>query len=70
MRNRSALMSVKRGANHLNVSAFSLYRKLKTGELPGYRFGRRVLLDLDEVLSAMRQAASKTSHLGENMKFH
>ena len=48
------LISVKEGAQRLNVSAIGLYRKLQSGALPVYRFGRKVLIDLDEVRSAMR----------------
>ncbi|HLZ32652.1 MAG TPA: helix-turn-helix domain-containing protein [Nitrospira sp.] len=48
------LVPVKDAATVLNVSPFALYRKLRAGEIPGYRFGRKVLLDLREVRDAMR----------------
>jgi excisionase family DNA binding protein len=48
------LLSVKRAAAILNVSAHCLYRKIKSGEIPGYKFGRKVLVDLQEIKDAMR----------------
>ena len=39
--------------NH-NISREAFYRKLKSGELPSYRFGRKILVDVDEILTAMR----------------
>lgn len=51
---QTRLQPVKEAAKLLNVSSFGLYRKLQSGELPGYKFGRKVLVDLDEVRQAMR----------------
>lgn len=48
------LVPVKEAATTLNVSPYALYRKIRAGEIPGYRFGRKVLLDLREVREAMR----------------
>jgi excisionase family DNA binding protein len=48
------LRSVKEGAAELNVSTFALYRRIKNGDIPAYRFGRKVLIDLQEVKEAMR----------------
>ena len=56
----SALQSVKEGAAELNVSTFALYRRIKSGEIPAYRFGRKVLLDLREVREAIRVKPDKT----------
>ena len=39
--------------NH-KISREAFYRKLKTGELPSYRFGRKILVDVNEILAAMR----------------
>lgn len=50
----SALRSVKEGAAELNVSTFALYRQIKSGKIPAYRFGRKVLIDLQEVKESMR----------------
>lgn len=50
----SALRSVKEGAVELNVSTFALYRRIKSGDIPAYRFGRKVLIDLQEVKEAIR----------------
>jgi len=41
------------------ISREAFYRKLKTGELPSYRFGRKVLVDVGEILAAMRQGKGK-----------
>lgn len=48
------LVPVKEASAILNVSPYALYRKVRTGHIPGYRFGRKVLLDLREVREAMR----------------
>ena len=36
------------------VSREAFYRKLKKGEIPCWRFGKKILVDVDEVLAAMR----------------
>ena len=51
--------TVKTAAKLLNVSAFGLYRKLQSGELPGYKFGRKGLIDLAEVRAAMKNVRAK-----------
>ncbi len=38
----------------LPINRETFYRKLKAGEYPYFRFGRRILVDIDEVLLAMR----------------
>lgn len=48
------LKTVKQGAKILNVSTFSLYKKIKNGQIPAFKFGRKVLVDIDAVLAAMR----------------
>jgi excisionase family DNA binding protein len=52
----SKLKTVREAAHVLNVSESALYRKIQTDEIPAYRFGRKVLVDLREVLAAMRRA--------------
>jgi excisionase family DNA binding protein len=53
------LLSVKEAARVLHVSPFSLYRKLQSQELPGgLKFGRKVLVDINTVLAAMRRSAT------------
>lgn len=37
------------------ISREGLYRKLKSGELPSYRFGQKILVDPAEILAAMKQ---------------
>ncbi len=49
------LKTVKEAAYQLNVSESALYRKIQNDEIPAYRFGRKVLVDLREVLAAMRR---------------
>lgn len=49
------LKTVKEAASLLNVSESALYRKIQLDEIPAYRFGRKVLVDLREVLAAMRR---------------
>ena len=53
----SKLKTVKEAAHLLNVSESALYRKIQTDEIPAFRFGRKVLVDLREVLAAMRRDA-------------
>ncbi|MDR4495117.1 MAG: helix-turn-helix domain-containing protein [Nitrospirales bacterium] len=36
------------------VSREAFYRKLKKGELPCWRFGKRILVDVNQILEAMR----------------
>lgn len=52
--------TVKQAAELLNVSTSGLYRKLRTGEVPGaLKFGRKVLVDLDELIAGLRNPASR-----------
>ena len=47
-------VSVKEALGILPVSREALYKKLKSGELPCFKFGRKIFVDVDEVLAAMR----------------
>ena len=51
------LRTVREAAALLNVSISALYKKVQADEIPAYRFGRKVLVDLREVLAAMRRDA-------------
>jgi excisionase family DNA binding protein len=51
------LKTVRETAQLLNVSESALYRKIQIEEIPAYRFGRKVLVDLREVLAVMRRDA-------------
>ena len=51
------LKTIREAAAMLNVSESALYRKIQADEIPAYRFGRKVLVDLREVLSVMRRDA-------------
>ena len=46
--------SVAEAAKQLGASRFTLYRKIKEGELPAYKLGRKILVNVDELLDAMR----------------
>ena len=46
----ASLRSVKEAAAVLGVSRFSLYRKIKNCDVPGYKYGRKVLVDVEEVI--------------------
>ncbi len=47
-------VSVMEAVSVLNVSREALYKKLKKGELPHFKFGRKILIDIDEVMEAIR----------------
>ena len=47
----------KQAAKEVNVSYHGLLRKIKEGKLPAYWFGRKVMVDVNEVLTAMRQGS-------------
>lgn len=51
------LKTIREAAALLNVSESALYRKIQGDEIPAYRFGRKVLVDLRQVLAAMRRDA-------------
>jgi len=57
----SQLNSPKDAAHILNVSLSALYKKLKSGALPSYRFGRKVLVDVDELRTAMQAPLKRAS---------
>jgi excisionase family DNA binding protein len=46
--------SVKEFAAEFNVNSFAVYKKIRRNELPHYRFGKKILLDPDEVKAALR----------------
>jgi len=52
------LVSVAEALRVLPVSREALYRKLKSGELPSFRFGQKILVDVGQIIEAMRQAAT------------
>ena len=47
-------VSVPEALKAIPVSREAFYRKIKNGELPSYRFGKKILVDVDEVLAVMR----------------
>ena len=46
--------SVKEALEILPVSREAFYKKLKGGELPHFKFGRKILVNIEEVMEAMR----------------
>ncbi len=54
----STLVTVKQAAALLSVSPYALYRKLQNGKLPCFKFGRKVLIDIAEIKTAMRSEAT------------
>ena len=53
----SDLVDVNQAAKNLGLSRHFLYRKVKAGQVPHYRAGRAVRLDLSEVRNWMRSQA-------------
>ena len=51
----SNLQTVKEALEVIPVSREAFYKKLQSGELPSYRLGRRILVDIEECKAAMRQ---------------
>ena len=47
-------VSVRTALKVIPVSKEAFYRKLKNGQLPSYKFGAKILVDIDEILAAMR----------------
>ena len=51
---RKDYTSVKDALEILPVSREAFYKKLKRGELPHFKFGRKILVNIEEVMEAMR----------------
>ncbi len=47
-------VTVREALKVIPVSREAFYRKLKKGELPCWRFGKRILVDVNQCLEAMR----------------
>lgn len=47
-------VTVSEALKVIPVSREAFYRKLKKGELPCWRFGKRILVDVNQILEAMR----------------
>lgn len=56
-RQDKGLITVGEFLKRVPVNRERLYLHLKTGRLPSYNFGRKILLDFDECLEAMRTHA-------------
>jgi excisionase family DNA binding protein len=46
--------SVKEVASRFGVCPHTLYEKIRLGIIPSYRFGRKILLDPEEVRNVLR----------------
>jgi len=46
--------SVKQVAAAFGLCPFTLYEKIRLSEIPCYRFGRKILLDQNEVRASLR----------------
>lgn len=51
---QNQMKDVKTASEIMNVSSHGLYKKIREGKIPAYRFGRKVLIDMEEVKRAMR----------------
>ena len=49
------LVSVSAALRALPVSREFLYRQIKMGRVPSYTLGKKIMLDLGEVLTVMRR---------------
>ena len=49
------LVKVQQGAAFLNISPECLYRKIGAGEVPAYRIGRALRVDLNELKAWARR---------------
>lgn len=54
------MMSVMEMAEHLGASRFTIYRAIQAGKIPAYRLGRKLMVDPDEVLTALRNFQRNT----------
>jgi len=50
------LVSIREALKIIPVSREALYRRIKEGRFPCWRFGKKILVDPDEILSLMRQS--------------
>ena len=48
------LTPLKAAARRLNISPYSAYGKIKRKEWPAYRLGKKILVDVEEILEVMR----------------
>ncbi len=53
------LQTVLEISKKLGVCQPTIYTQIREGKIPAYRIGRKVLLNFDEVLEAMRQGGEK-----------
>ncbi len=56
------LLTARELAEYLGLRPATILDKWERGELPGYKFGRAVRFDLDEILELGRQGAGPPSN--------
>ncbi|MDR4485305.1 MAG: helix-turn-helix domain-containing protein [Nitrospirales bacterium] len=56
------LVSVPDALKIIPVSREALYRKLKSGKFPHYRFGAKIMVCPDEILASMRVPNNGSIH--------
>lgn len=52
------LVSLDKAAAYVDLSPWTMRRRIADGVIPGYRFGRSIRVDLNEVDAAMRRVPS------------
>ncbi len=55
---RERLLTARELADYLGLKPATVLDKWERGELPGFKFGRAVRFDLDEILALGRQPSS------------
>jgi excisionase family DNA binding protein len=56
------LLTARELAKYLGLKPATVLDKWERGELPGYKFGRAVRFDLEEVLAVGRQAIERPTN--------
>jgi excisionase family DNA binding protein len=58
-------VDVREAARLTSLSAFTIRRRVKSGELRAVRVGRRVLIPVDALQKLVRDGARNSAHTGE-----
>jgi len=59
------LIDAKKAAALLGVCSQTIYKKFEGGELPGYRLGKALRFDVDELKEFMRRSANSSRKTNE-----
>ena len=60
------LVNAREAANLLGVCAQTIYQKFEKGEIPGYRLGKALRFDVEELKNFMRNSAISSAPQPEN----